>query len=116
MLNPLCPLSTLLSHTGTKAIACKIRGQFISVETEVLLANLITLSQTKHKLCPSRADALAIAIVKEVRTIRQFKEVDAHNAIRMVFANLALARIHGSVEDTKLSTNKQREMMLFIGT
>ena len=58
-LNPLCPLSTLLSHTGTKAIACKIRGQFISVETEVLLANLITLSQTKHKLCPSRVDALA---------------------------------------------------------
>ena len=58
-LNPLCPLSTLLSHTGTKATACKIRGRFISVETEVLLANLITLSQTKHKLCPSRADALA---------------------------------------------------------
>ncbi len=44
-LNPLCPLSTLLSHTGTKSIACKIRGRFISVETEVLLANLITLSQ-----------------------------------------------------------------------
>ena len=58
-LNPLYPLSTLLSHTGTKAIACKIRRRFISVETEVLLANLITLSQTKHKLCPSRADALA---------------------------------------------------------
>ncbi len=58
-LNPLCPPSTLLSHTGTKAIACKIRRHFISVETEVLLANLITLSQTKHKLCPSRVDALA---------------------------------------------------------
>ena len=58
-LNPLYPLSTLLSHTGTKAIACKIRRRFISVETEDLLANLITLSQTKHKLCPSRVDALA---------------------------------------------------------
>ena len=30
-LNPLYPLSTLLSHTGTKAIACKIRRRFISV-------------------------------------------------------------------------------------
>ena len=58
-LSPLYPLSTLLSHTGTRAIACKIRRKFISVETEVLLANLITLSQTKHKLCPSRVDALA---------------------------------------------------------
>jgi hypothetical protein len=37
-LNPLYPLSTLLSHTGTMATACKIQGRFISVETEVLLA------------------------------------------------------------------------------
>jgi hypothetical protein len=37
-LNPLYPLSTLLSHTGTMATACKIQRRFISVETEVLLA------------------------------------------------------------------------------
>jgi hypothetical protein len=37
-LNPLCPLSTLLSHTGTMSTACKIQGRSISVETEVLLA------------------------------------------------------------------------------
>jgi hypothetical protein len=37
-LNPLYPLSTLLSHTGTMATACKIQGRFISVETEGLLA------------------------------------------------------------------------------
>jgi len=49
-LNPLYPLSTLLSHTGTKAIACKIRRRFISVETEDLLANLITLSNQAQTL------------------------------------------------------------------
>ncbi len=37
-LNPLYPLSTMLSHTGTMATACKIQGRFISVETEDLLA------------------------------------------------------------------------------
>ncbi len=37
-LNPLYPLSTLLSHTCIMSTACKIQGRFISVETEVLLA------------------------------------------------------------------------------
>ena len=37
-LNPPYPLSTLFSHTGTRATACKIQRRFISVETEVLIA------------------------------------------------------------------------------
>jgi len=47
---------------------------------------------------------LVIAIVKEVRTIRQFKEVDAHNAITMVFASLALANTHACLMLAKLHT------------
>jgi len=45
---------------------------------------------------------LVIAIAKEMRTIRHFKEEDAQNAITMVFANLALANTHASLMLAKL--------------
>jgi len=54
---------------------------------------------------------LVIAIVKEVRTIRQFKEVEAQNAIRMVFANLALANTHACLMLAKLHTGNYCDLL-----